>query len=91
LKRAGTETGHPDDYRRRLLHTRRFARVVIPAGALIALLAVASLALGGRSPLQPGGTLILAVFGLGLLVTALTSLWDTGRTIRRLDERPEEP
>ncbi len=91
MKRAGTESSYPADYRRRLLRTRRFARVVILAGTLIALLAIANIALGGRSPLQPGGVLLLAVFGLGLLATALTSLWETGRMIRRLDERPEEP
>ena len=91
MKRAETETGYPAEYWRRLLRTRRFARAVALAGALIALLAIASLALGGRSLLQPAGALILAVAGTGLIATALTSLWETGRTIRRLDEHQEEP
>ena len=90
--RAETETGHRAGYRRSLLRTRRFARVVAPAGALIALLAISSLALGGpEPPATPGGAHPDGRHRLGLLATALTSLWETGRTIRRLDERPKEP
>ena len=94
LKRAGTETGYRADHRRRLLRTRRFARAVVLASAPAAAAAALDIVLfarSGESFLHPMMDMILAVAGLGLLVTALTSLWETGRTIRRLDERPKEP